>query len=287
MPIITQQAPLPTTESARQPDKVVAEPQIPTTEATNSEANQKLSPQYAMLAKREKAIRSETQRLKAERAEFEAQKVSKSSDFMPKAKLAEQLRSDSLGFFNELGLTTDEVANLLLNQRPEDAAYRRLQAELQATREETNKISKQFEEREQEQYTQAVNQIRAEVKTMVAQDENFETIRAMQMEDAVVELIEETFKTDGILLGAEEAAKEVEDHLVEEAMKFTQLNKIKQRMMPTEEIPGAPKLEARLSQQQQPIKTLNHAATVITSKPMNARDRRDRAVKAFLGQLKD
>src|SRR4051812_20005549 len=126
----------PAPESSRQLDKgITAEPQTSAVNEATPTEEQKLSPKFAMLAKREKALRSEAQRLKAERAEWEAQKSSNQAGLVPKDKLAQQLRSDPLGFFTEAGMTADEVANLLLNQRPEDAAYRKLQLELQQTRE--------------------------------------------------------------------------------------------------------------------------------------------------------
>jgi hypothetical protein len=93
-----------------------------------------------------------------------------------------------------------------------------------------------------------------------------------------VELIERTFKQYGVLLSVEDAAKQVEDYLVEEAFKLTKLKKIQQRLAPAQK-----PVEAKLEPQKQPqtLKTLTNA--VSSSGRVSVRER---AIAAFKGQLK-
>jgi hypothetical protein len=246
-----------------------------------------LSSKYAMYARKEKAIRSEAQRLKAEKAQFEAEKAAHKAQ-PAQSNLKQTILSDPIGFFTQQGLSAEEVANILLNQRPEDVAYRKIQAELQATREEQTNIKKSFEDREVQQREQAIKQIKAEIGSIVDKDENFETIKEMGMQDAVLELIEETFDKEGIILDVADAATEVENHLAEQAAKWAGLKRVKSKLTPAEVEAAVQTNEAKQTQpvaQAQQIRTLTHAATASPSKPLSARDRRERAIKAFLGQL--
>lgn len=111
-------------------------------------------------------------------------------------------------------------------------------------------------------------------------DPYFETIKQTNSVSDVVDLITATYEKDGILLSVEEAAKEVEDYLVDEAMKLTRIGKIKQRL--------AASTTAKVSQEQTPapkkqtqMKTLTNAAS--TTRQLSAKER---AILAFRGELK-
>ena len=140
------------------------------------------------------------------------------------------------------------------------------------------------EQQQTEAYQAAIKQIESDVKSLVSQDSSYEAIRASKAEKDVVELIEETYKQDGVLLSTEEAAQMVEDYLVEQYTKFTQLDKIKQKI----ELSKAKTAQSNSvkqpsePQQSQPtMKTLTN--NVGSSKPLTARER---AILAFEGKLK-
>jgi hypothetical protein len=136
-----------------------------------------------------------------------------------------------------------------------------------------------FEASQQQGYDQAVKQIKADARQLVQSDPDaYEAIRAAGTVNDVVELIEQTFKEDGILMSTEDAANAVEEHLVEEAMKYARLKKTQARMRPTtatttqqESVPGS----------KQPPKTLTNAAGA--QRPMTSRER---AIAAFHNKLK-
>jgi hypothetical protein len=83
-------------------------------------------------------------------------------------------------------------------------------------------------------------------------------------------------------LDIEDAARQVEEHLVEEAYKLAQLSKVQSRFKP-----AAPDSAKAPTQQQQGLKTLTNSVT--QDQPTNTRltdkQRRERAVAAFMGKL--
>lgn len=249
-----------------------------------------LSTQYALLARKEKALRSKAQaqdsalktREEAIRAREEALKakdVEYQSNYIPKNRLTENTIETLL----EAGITYDQITQMALNQSQvqqdpaTQLAIKRLEAQIKAQAEQQEKAAKAYEESQSVQYKQAVNQITQEVKNLVKSDD-FEVIRATNSVSDVVDLIEKTFKADGILLSVEEAAREVEEYLVDEALKLSELKKIQQRKKP---VTQAPKQTEQPKQQSQTMKTLTNA--VGTSRPLTAKER---AVLAFKNELK-
>ena len=139
-------------------------------------------------------------------------------------------------------------------------------------------IQTKSENQQTDAYKQAITQIRSDTKKLVTASEEFEAIANTNSVDDVVELIERTFKQDGTLLTVEEAAKQVEDYLVEEAFKLTKLKKIQQRLA-TAQKPAEPKLEP--TKQPQTMKTLTNAVSSPGKLSV-----RERAIAAFKGELK-
>lgn len=257
------------------------------------EATEKaLSPQYAALARKEKALRSQVQQLKAQQAAFKAeQDAFKATSQAPSSSFDEskyipkdRLKSETLAVLAEEGISYDEITNAILNRPSSDpamlAAIQKLENQIKAQADAQAKATKAQEDSQTQAYKQAVHQITTDAKALVATDPAFEMIQGTGSVKDVVELIERTFKEDGILLSVEDAAKEVEEYLVEEAFKLTRLNKIQQRLKPATPTPEAPKQAAPEAKQQQGMKTLTNA--VGSSRPLTARER---AILAFQGKL--
>ncbi len=273
----TEQAQLPSNESVSESK---AESKVP---------DEKLSSQYAILARKEKQQRQRDQQLRAREAAVKAaEDLAKSvkpsappldeSKYVPK----DRLTTDPFSVLTELGLTYDQLTEMALNapkaeQIATNNELRALRAELQALKDQSDKTTKSFEEQQTQSYQQAVNQIRVEAKQLIEKDPNFETIRETNSLRDVVELVERTFKQDGILLTVEDAAQQVEDYLVDEALKLARIKKIQHRLAtkPTQsqKPTGDPK--------QQQLKTLTNA--VSSTRQLSARER---ALLAFEGKLK-
>lgn len=252
-----------------------------------------LSSQYAQLARRERAIRAKAQQqeqafrtreeaLKARESALQSQDQQYKSGYISK----DQLRLSPLEALAEAGLSYEELTQQLLTQQPKDprieAHISRLEAQIKSL-EAANETSKSSATAQQQAaYNAAVSQIRSDAKTLVAADPAFETIKYTNSVDDVVDLITQTWEKDEILLSVQDAAQQVEDYLVEEAMKLTKIEKIKKRLSPPAATPKAPQTQTpAVSKQTQPMKTLTNASA--STRQLSAKER---AILAFKGELK-
>ena len=133
---------------------------------------------------------------------------------------------------------------------------------------------------------EASNKLGTEAALLVDGGTDYETIKEMGAIEAIPLLIKEVFDSQGILMTVEEAAKEVEAQLLEEALKHAQLKKVQEKLkaMSAPPAPEAPKSTDKPTQSQ-PSKTLTNAMSQ-TSKPLTQKERRERAILAFKGLLK-
>lgn len=260
----------------------------------SSEENQALSKQYALLAKKEKALRlqaqQEKQALKAERDAIEAEKAAirakeqeYQTNYISKSKLSE----DTMTALLEAGITYEQITQMALNQAqaPTDPhvklAIQKLETQVKAQAEAQEKAQKLYQEEQSRQYQQALRQIHSEAQTLVNSDpDTYEAIHKSGSVKEVANLIEKTFEQDGIILSVEEAAQLVEDHLVEKYAKVAEMKKIQNRLKPKAEPSKQDNQKSSDNNQQPQIKTLTNNVGV--SKPLGARER---AILAFKGQL--
>ena len=264
---------------------------IPEAEATPAKDKEMLSTQYAQLARREKAMFAKAQAkekalqereaaLQAKEQEIKAKDSEYQSNYIPKNRLTE----DTISVLLENGISYDQITQLALNQTQQDPqtklAIQKLEAQVKAQADARAADQKAFQEQQNQSYQQAVKQIRADATALVKADPSFEAIRKTNSIKDVVELIEETFKQDGVILSVDEACREVEDHLVEKLSTYSsQISKIQQRMNAAKS--AAPKQPGQTGQQHQPKPTLTNS--VGTGKKLSVRDR---AILAFKGELK-
>lgn len=258
-----------------------------------TEAELAASRQYAQLARQEKALRQKAQHqekaleareaaVRAKEAELSAKGNTPPAGYYSK----DQIKQNILSVMAETGVSYDEVVQQLISQ-PQidprmDAQLSALRAEIKSLKDAQDTSVKSQQEQQQQAYDSAVQQIRNDVSNLVKSDEAYETIRTARAQKDVVELITETYKKDGILLTVEEAAQEVENYLVDEALKFTRLEKIQKRLKAATPAPSKPIQQTQANQKQpQPMKTLTNATS--SSRQLSAKER---AVLAFKGELK-
>lgn len=264
-------------------------------EETPAKDKELLSTQYAQLARREKAMYAKAQArekalaereasIKATEDSLKAKDSSYQADYVPKQRLTE----DTISVLLENGISYDQITQLMLNQSQQDpatkVAIQKLEAQVKAQADAREEDRKAYAAQQDAAYKQAVNQIRQDAQQLVKQESNkYEAINKTNSIKDVVELIEETFKEDGVILSVEEACQEVEDHLVEKLSKYSSnISKIQQRMNAAQK--AAPQQTGQnntQTQQQQPKPTLNNAMG--TSKKLSAKER---AILAFKGELK-
>lgn len=265
------QAPLPTTPT-RQIDKR-EETQAP---------EDTMAPQLAKLAQQERMFREQQRTAKealaAERAAFAQEKAEAEKVKAWKGKFGE----DPWSALIEAGYSPEQATELMLNQpKAQDVQLTRLQQELLAVKQAQEQTQTQLKQAEQLRYEQAKKQIGNEVKLLVDSDVQFETIKAMDAQDAVTELIEQTFNDEGILMSISEAADAVETYLVEEAYRLSQLKKVQSRLnVQSPQLSQAKTQPVSSQKTPSPMTTLTHGQTVSPSKPMTARER---AIAAFMG----
>lgn len=252
-------------------------------------AEEPLSSQYAILARKEKAIRQKERLLAQREAEMKAKaEAAQAPAAKPDVDLSKYVSKDDLlrdpfGVLNDNGLGYDKLTEIAANgptyeMRQMMSKIAALEGELAKVKGETESTKKSFEETQNTQYKQAMNQITRDVNSLVRTDPSFETIKATNSQRDVVSLIERTFEEDGYLMSVEEAAQEVEEYLVNEAIRLSSLGKIKQRIAP--KAPSAPAQQTTEQSKQPQMKTLTNA--VSSTAKLSAKER---AVLAFQGKL--
>lgn len=263
----------------------------PSSEATKA-PDKMISSEYAVLARKEKALRAKVQAqeaaskaredaLRAREEAIKAKEQEYQTNYIPKDRLAK----DTLAVLNESGLDYDKITQLALNSpKPEELALmnqvRALEEKIAKLEGSYEKTQKTFEERDIQAYENVKAQMHSDAARLVKNNPEFETIDKTDSIADIVDLIEKTYNTDKVLLTVEEAAKEIEDHLIEEALKVYEINKIKSRLSPkkTEE---APKQSVQSQVQPQGIKTLTNQ--VASTRHLSTRER---AILAAKGELK-
>lgn len=245
-----------------------------------------LSAQFAQLARKEKAMRRQAQELRAREDAIKAKEAALAPapqpQFDPKKYIArDQFETNQEAVLSELGFTSEQIAAVMLNApNPEQTQTKqtlaRYDAKIKALEDKLAASESAAQNQQTESYKQAVNQIKQDAEKLVQTDPNYEVIRETNSVNDVVDLIEKTFKADGILLSVEEAAQAVEDHLLEEAIKISRIKKIQQKLAPK----PAPKQPAASNPQQPQLKTLTNASS--TQRKLSAKER---AILAFKGEL--
>ncbi len=251
------------------------------------------SSQYAILARKEKALRAQAQQqqqalkaereaIKAERAEVERLKQEMNTNYVSK----QQLKSQTLQTLKDAGVTYDEVTQQQIDESnisPSMQAHiNRLEARLQKQETELENSRKNQAEQQDQSYKAALDQIRADAQDIINSDPAFEVTKATRSVKAVVDLIEMTFKETGKVMDTETAVREVEEELIARADRLLNIEKIKNRK------PKAPATQQTSQtqrpsqpQQQQTMRTLTNATT--SQRQLSAKER---AILAFKGELK-
>lgn len=239
------------------------------TEGQTSEAKEALSPQYAALARKESALRTKEKEFQAKELEFKA----KEAQLSEAQSFKDRLKSNPLDVLNEIGITYDDLVQAAVNQpNPEISAVQKKIKELE------DKQAKQVEEmttREKAQRESAINQLKFDAGALIESDPAFETIKATDSVDEVVDKIVKTFDETGKLMTVEEAAKQVEEELFAEAIKIAGISKVKNKLTPQ----AVEETKTKEATGQQPITTLTN--TLNSGRQLTARER---AILRFKGE---
>lgn len=192
-----------------------------------------LSPAAAALARKEQKFRQQELEFKAKENALETERAELSELRSLKAKLANK---DYSGI--EAQVPYEDYTSYLLNKgqdlTPEQAAVQKLQTELEAVKKaQQDDVSKRFD--------YAVAERRKVVTELVDANPEFSSIKELNMQDAVVQHILDTWEHDSIDLSPEQAAKEVEELLIEKGNRWAALPKL--RSTPVEDKKDLPPLK--------------------------------------------
>lgn len=268
------------------------EPKAPEAEAeVKPEAKDPLSSQYALLARKEKALRAQAQQrdqaLKAKEAALQVKEEAlkaKEQEYATGYIQKSKFKQNPMEALSDAEVTYEEVTQAAIdaqNVNPQVSAHiKRLEAKLAKLEEQAELQTKASAEQQSQQYQAAVKQIRNDAAKLVNSDPSFETIKATGSVKEVVELIEQNFKETGEVMSVEEAATEVENHLMEEIEKLMKIEKIKKRQ---ESMNASSKpVQTQTPTPKQPqMKTLTNASS--STRTLSAKER---AILAFKGELK-
>jgi len=241
------------------------------------------SARFAALARREKQMRQEKADIDAREKAFQTREQTIREE--ARAEVIRQLQQDTLGTLQQHGIDYNRLTESLLNPpSPEAKQIAELKSEIAKIQKSQESTQQEWKNSQQTAYENALNQVRNDVKVQVERNNDFATIKAMSAEESVVELIKQTFDSDGVLLTTEDACKEVETYLLDEAIRMASLDKVKSKLAPLAQPDSG---NQPVTPQQQPSRTLSHSIAQSSHRPpLTMEERRARAIAAFNGQLK-
>ena len=237
-------------------------------EPVASDDTKPLSPQIAALARAKRALQLREQAIAAKEKQVSTQQdTARGTD-----ELIQSLKTNPLRVLQEHGVTYDQLTEAVLNQNAGNAGIEELRAELKSMKEG---IEKAQVERDTAQEQQVMRQIKSEVNSLVANGEEYASIRFNNAQQTVVDVMARHFRETGELLDMETAARAVESYfeptVAQRLQEFSKLNKFQAKTQ-----------EAQSTQARQaPVTTLTNRDGV-----QPAMSPRERAMAAFWNKLK-
>lgn len=228
---VTQPIPVRTISTRTTPKTMVAGHLIETTNPdqrlTNSEAPEesvRLSPQLSALARKEQAFRQREQALKQREKDIEA-KLARAEKF---DRLEAGIKSNDYSGVEELGANYEGHTNWLLGKQagedPQSLKFKAIEDELQS-------LKKNQEERVEQEFSATVAEYKTEITNLIAsRSDDFSSVKELKREDAVLQLILDSWEEENEHLTVEQACKDVEEFLVEQGKLFNSLPKFKPKV---------------------------------------------------------
>lgn len=223
-------------------------------------------------ARKERQIRRMQEQLQRDRQAMEAKQKQYETDYVPKSRLKE----DFWTVAQEAGLDYNQLTEQVLAQ-PNDPATKALMAKMHAMEAKMRQADEAKQSEQQKQYDNAKKQLLTQAKMLVDGDPEFETIKTLELYEDVVSRIEAEYHETGIVRDVKEVAMELENELIEDAIKFSQLAKVQARLKPKTEEP----LQAK--QTQKPTITITNRMESQPAKRSSEQERIQRAIAAFKG----
>lgn len=251
-----------TLEGVIEPDSTLSDTIVQTNEA--SEATQPLSPQLAQLAKQKRALQVK------EREIADREKALEGGQSLAQYKA--KLKSNALSVLLEEGVTYDQLTQeILAAQGNVDPKVQILEAKIA---ELEKGVDKKFSDSQVAQETSAINYVADKLDAIIGTGDDFDLLKAAQGEEEVIRRIYTHWKKTGKELDVSTVAKEYQEELAEEAVRYARIKQVQGKLTPAEPVQPAPTPQTG-------IRTLTNKDSARPSM-----DRRQRAILAMQGQLK-
>lgn len=208
-------------------------------ESTEAQPQDDFAKKFAALSRREKSLRSKEQEYEQRLAELNAKtdalinkpQEEEATEELP---LEYRLKRNPLKTLEEMGFGYDKLTELALNdgKLPPEVQMKLMREELESDYKtkfealEEKMKAKELAEQEQK-YDAVVENFKKEIHNLVASNtDQYELINASDSQDLVYDIISEHYNETQRILPIEEAAQAVEDHLLEEFKKYSNLKKL-------------------------------------------------------------
>jgi hypothetical protein len=219
----------------------VRQPLITETASETTEEAVTLSPKISAIARKEAAQRQREVALRRREEQF-AEKIKKAERF---DQLQAKFQAKDYSAAEEMGMTHEEYTNYLIEKQnssdPKEERYLRVEKQLQD-------LKKQQEELEVREYQANQSLWKSEISKVISEKEEFSSIKELKAEDAVLRLINDSFDEDGTEYTVEQAAKLVEQALLERAELFSSISKIRSKSSEAPKVLGPPKIPKTITQ---------------------------------------
>lgn len=241
----------------------------------------KPDPRFIALSKKEKEI------LRKQKEMEEREKLL-SEKYKPYEELQELSKTNKLKALEKLGMSYDELTNLYLGQNPmtpeQIAEFKANQIVEEKFKEFTTRQQEQQAEQQKHSYTQALAQITQEAEAIASKDDAYPLVKNTKSFDTITSLVEQTYHETGRIMPVEEAMQEVESFLEEKMLEIAKLDKIRSKLLATEE--QKPQSPTEKSETPQKPQTLTHKTTVAPagSKPLTPQEKWQKAIDVFYGR---
>lgn len=238
------------------------------------EATEAMSPQFAALAKAKRALQAKERELATREAALTTPQAT------PAGYSKDQIKANALSVLREAGVTNEELTEAILRESQDyGPGYTKLESEVQELKKLLENQNKSLEQRELDAEKQVLTQVRRDVDSLIATGDDFEAVREAGYAPKVVDLIYKVFKQDGEILDIADAAKLINDELIEESLKFAKLKTVQSRLTPPAQQQPAAKQPAPNTKTMRTLTNRDGTSSLSMSK-------RERAIAAAEGRLK-
>jgi len=233
---------------------VEAAPPTPTVPEPSVE-EQKFAAKFAALSRKEKQLRAREREMEARLKQFESSSQSKEKELEGVKNLPERLKKDPLGVMKELGLTYEQLTEMVLNDgKPTQDMH--LKEAMSPIEKKLADLEAKLAEKEAKEQEERLNSTKTgfmkSLKDFVGADPvAYEMIEAEAAHDLVYDVIERHYNqkmaeyqeefgeapdvetANTFILSNKVAADAVEKYLLDNAKKLVERNKVKSFLQPT------------------------------------------------------